>query len=214
MAVTDTCMMHSSAGIDRILLDLMLRSTVSFKSAANLTAFLAHLIQDWRYSAYSVKDFLVKHNKHGEMTVSPAFIEPRQKACLPRKIQGREVHMHPLIDETTCEMHRLNTRYRLKCLEMRVNSVAEVRIYQHGHRIDMCCWYSSATFVYVDSTQSNNHLTAVTSACKDGPFWTKYASNLVTNIRDATYFIKNWCLTFGHCVLHKLQVASRPHSSA
>ena len=62
MAVTDTCMMHSSAGIDRILLDLMLRSTVSFKSAANFTAFLPHLIQDWRYSVYSVKDFLVKHN--------------------------------------------------------------------------------------------------------------------------------------------------------
>ena len=132
----------------------------------------------------------------------------------PRKIQGQEVHMHPFIDETTCEMHRLNTRYRLKCPEMRVNSVTEVRIYQHGHRIDMCCWYCSATFVYVDSTQSNNHLTAVTSACKDGPFRTKYASNLVTNIRDATHLIENWCITFGHCVLHKLQVASRPHSSA
>ena len=82
-----TCMMYSSAGIDRILLDLMLRSTVSFKSAANLTAFLLHLIQD---SIYSVKDFLVKHNKHGEMTVTPAFIEPRQKAYLQERSKAEK----------------------------------------------------------------------------------------------------------------------------
>lgn len=70
---------HSSAGIDRILSDPMLRSTVSFIPTGNLTAFitvfkaqqgiLLHLVQ---VCFGGEKNEQTERIQYGEMTIAPA----------------------------------------------------------------------------------------------------------------------------------------------